>query len=64
MNEYQVVLILNFSLAAGLIWWVERSVYGGNKRILYFLIILLPVPTLFYLYILSKMTDQLKKRKG
>lgn len=64
MNEYQVILIFNFSLAACLIWWVERSVYRGNKGILYFLIIFLPVPMMFYLYILSKMTDQLKKRKG
>ena len=64
MNEYQVILIFNFSLAACLIWWVERSVYRGNKLILYFLIILLPVPTFLYLYVLSKSTDQLKKRKG
>lgn len=64
MNGLAVILIMNMTLAAILIYWVERSVYEGRKNILYFLIVVIPVPTLVYLSVMSTFTDQLRKKKG
>lgn len=61
MNEYQILVIINLIVGAGIIVWVSRRKYEGKKAILYTLAIFLPIPTLIYLFVLYNFTDQLKK---
>lgn len=61
MNEYQILIIINLIVGAGIILWVSRRKYEGKKVILYTLAIFLPIPMLIYLFVLYNFTDQLKK---
>ncbi|CAD5290985.1 MULTISPECIES: hypothetical protein [Imperialibacter] len=61
MNEYQLLLIVNLIAGAGIVIWVNKRKYEGKKAIIYVLALVLPIPTLLYLYLLYKFTDQLKK---
>jgi hypothetical protein len=61
MNEYQLLLIVNLTVGAGIVIWVNKRKYEGKKAIIYVLALVLPIPTLLYLYLLYKFTDQLKK---
>jgi ABC-type sulfate transport system permease subunit len=61
MSEYQILVIINLIIGAGIIIWVNKTKYEGKKAIIYLLALVLPVPTLLYLFLLYKFTDQLKK---
>jgi hypothetical protein len=61
MNEYQLLLIVNLIVGTGIVIWVNRRKYDVRKAIIYVLALVLPIPTLLYLYLLYKFTDQLKK---
>ncbi len=60
MNEYQLLFFINLALGAGIIFWVNKTKYDGKKGIIYLLALVIPIPTLFYLVLVYKFTDQLK----
>lgn len=62
MNEYQLLLIINLIVAAGIIIWINRSQYEGKRGIIYLLALTIPIPTLIYLLALHKFTDQMKRK--
>lgn len=52
---------MNFSMAVSIVVWMRGRRYDGKVGVIWLLAFTLPIPTMIYLFVVYKFTDQLRK---